>query len=397
MRVPLRWLRRLALAQTARYLERHEQQVLATWDRLLAEARLPTRRRDVEGVVARGRDNLRLLVAALRAQSEEEEAQVASEASRWGADRAMWGIEQGLELGDLLQPLSLFRVAVQQNVQRMLARRLWVAVPSDVLAAVARINAAIDLQLVAISEEYLRARDRIIRANEEALERSNRQLLLLNQEMQHRVRNNLQMIADLLSLEIANGITKPPAELLRESLTRVRCIAAVHDLLSPESGETTDMAELASRVVAIAVRGLAGSRQIAVSVQGQAWKLPTKAATSLALVLNELISNCLEHAFPNRECGRIEVSFATEQGEGVMRVVDDGVGLPPGFTLDAGQNLGLRIARALIADDLKGALELTSAQGAMATVRFPLAAVGGVPVEADPVLRPMAEQRVEQR
>lgn len=367
-----RWLRRLALEQTARYLERNEHQVLEQWNHLLADARLPTRRRDAESVVAGGRDNLRLLVAALRAERPAEEAQVASEASRWGAERALWGIEHGLELGDLLHPLSLFRAAVQSTVQRMLARRLWLAVPSDVLAAVARINAAIDVQLFAISEEYLKARDRIIRSNEDALERSNRQLLLLNQEMQHRVRNNLQTIADLLSLEIANGITKPPDQSLRESLARVRCIAAVHDLLSPDAGETSNMGELANRVAAIAVRALAGEQSIDISVRGEAWTLPTKAATSLALVLNELISNSIEHGLRGQPGGRIEVVFATIAGMGEMRVIDNGVGLPPGFSLDECQNLGLRIARALIADDLKGTLELHSNGGAVATVRFPL-------------------------
>jgi two-component sensor histidine kinase len=368
-----RWLRRLALEQTARYLERNEQYVLQVWDRLLADAQLQTRRRDGESVVARGRDNLRLLVAALRAERPEEEAHVAAEASRWGADRALWGIEHDLDLSDLLQHLSLFRAAVQLTVQRMLARRLWLAVPSDVLSAVARINAAIDLQLLAISEEYLKARDRIIRSNEEALERSNRQLLLLNQEMQHRVRNNLQTIADLLSLEIANGITKPPAESLRESLARVRCIAAVHDLLSPDAGEMSNMGELANRVAAIAVRALAGERPVAIRVHGEAWMLPTKAATSLALVLNELISNSIEHGLRDQPDGRIDVIFDTVGGNGEMRVVDNGVGLPPGFSLDTGQNLGLRIARALIADDLKGTLELHSNGGTVATIRFPLA------------------------
>ncbi|MCS6801691.1 MAG: sensor histidine kinase [Chloroflexota bacterium] len=367
-----RWLRRLALEQTARYLERHEHLVLQEWHRLLADAQLHTPRRDAESIVARGRDNLRLLVAALRAETPEEESQVASEASRWGAERALWGIEHELELSDLLQPLSLFRAAVQSTVQRMLARRLWLAVPSDVLAAVARINAAIDLQLFAISEEYLKARDRIIRSNEEALERSNRQLLLLNQEMQHRVRNNLQTIADLLSLEIANGITKPPAESLRESLARVRCIAAVHDLLTPDAGESNNMGELATRVAAIAVRALAGDQPIDISVRGEAWPLPTKAATSLALVLNELISNSIEHGLRGQPEGRIEVVFATVEGMGEMRVIDNGVGLPPGFSLDEGQNLGLRIARALIADDLKGTLELHSNGGTVATIRFPL-------------------------
>ncbi|GIW08397.1 MAG: hypothetical protein KatS3mg060_3202 [Dehalococcoidia bacterium] len=368
-----RWLRRLALEQTARYLERNEHHLFQLWNQLLADAQLQTRRRDAESVVARGRDNLRLLVAALRAERPDEEAQVASEASRWGAERALWGIEHGLELGDLLQPLSLFRAAVQLTVQRMLARRLWLAVPSDVLSAVARINAAIDLQLLVISEEYLKARDRIIRSNEEALERSNRQLLLLNQEMQHRVRNNLQTIADLLSLEIANGITKPPAESLRESLARVRCIAAVHDLLSPDAGETSHMGELAERVAGIAVRALAGEHPIQISVRGKAWTLPTKAATSLALVLNELISNSIEHGLRDQSDGRIDVVFDTVDGVGVMRVIDNGVGLPPGFSLDTGQNLGLRIARALIADDLKGELELHSNGGTVATIRFPLA------------------------
>jgi two-component sensor histidine kinase len=373
-----RWLRRIAYDQTARHLEAQQAQVLARWNRLLHDARLHSRRtRDPESVTARGGDNLRLIIASLRAKNEEQEAQVAGEMSTWAAERALWGLDSGLELGDLLQPLSLFRVAVQREVQHMLARRLWLAVPSDVLTAVEHINTAFDLQIVAISEEYVKARDSIIRTNEDALERSNRQLVLLNQEMQHRVKNNLQIVADLLSLEISNGITKPPAESLRESLARVKCIAAVHELLAPDRSETTDMSELAARVADIAVRALTGSKQIAVSVHGQALRLPTKAATSLALVLNELLSNSIEHAFPYRDHGTINVEFAIEGGRGLMRVIDDGVGLPEGFSVDRSQNLGLRIASALIVDDLKGTLDLAGNHGAVATVRFPLSWVGG--------------------
>ncbi len=92
-------------------------------------------------------------------------------------------------------------------------------------------------------------------------------------------------------------------------------------------------------------------------------------------MLNELISNALEHGLPDQAPGSIAVTFASDAGAGEMRVADNGIGLPEGFSLETGQNLGLRIARALIADDLKGTLTIHSDGGAVATVRFPLHAL----------------------
>ncbi len=369
----MRWLQRMALHETARYLEKRQDQVIASWAELLERPSKPSLdRQDNVDLIAQGRDNLRLLVAALRTDDSRAGSILALDISAWGAERARWGLAKGLALSNLLEPLSLFRDAVQRQVQRMLARRLWVAVPADVLVAVSRIDSAIDVQLLAISEAYLEARDRIIRVNEEELASRNRQLSLLNQEMQHRIKNNLQTVADLLSLEISQGPTKPADEYLRESLGRIKCIAAVHELLSPDYNQTTDATELANSVSAIAVRALVGSRNVTMDVEGERLKLPAKAATSLALVLNELVSNSIEHGFAGREAGKITVRLCAEGGTGMLVVRDDGVGLPPGFDIDRDRNLGLRIAQALISDDLKGTFEMQSDHGTAAKVQFPL-------------------------
>lgn len=197
-------------------------------------------------------------------------------------------------------------------------------------------------------------------------------LTAMIQEMHHRIKNNLQTVADLLSLEILEGGTSPPHGRLRESIARVKAIAAVHALLSADNVGETDLRRLAEAVLGGALRTMGTPTcEISAAVHGPAILVPSKQATALALVLNELINNALVHAFPGRSAGTLRVDLATPDGALEVRVTDDGVGLPTGFDVATSSHLGLRIARTLVVKDLEGTLELRSHHGSEVTVRFP--------------------------
>ena len=192
------------------------------------------------------------------------------------------------------------------------------------------------------------------------------------QEMHHRIKNNLQTVADLLSLEMSRNPRPEVHESLRDSITRIKSIAASHEMLSVESVGVTDISELSKRVVETTRRSMVRPDQrIQVRVTGSDVYLGSKQATAFALVLNELVSNAIEHGFRARISGRIEVELDWDGSDVWMRVQDDGAGLPAGFDLKTSRGLGLQIARTLVEKDLRGRLALTSNdEGTTAWVLF---------------------------
>src|SRR5512142_903761 len=154
------------------------------------------------------------------------------------------------------------------------------------------------------------------------------------QEMHHRIKNNLQTVTDLLSLEMSRNPRPEVQESLRDSITRIKSIAASHEMLSADNVNATDITELARLVVDNSRRSMVAPNQaVETSVEGPSILLTSKQATAFALVLNELVSNAIEHGFRNCADGKIEVELDWDGAEVWVRVQDDGAGLPNQFDL----------------------------------------------------------------
>jgi two-component sensor histidine kinase len=199
-------------------------------------------------------------------------------------------------------------------------------------------------------------------------------LAALVQEMHHRIKNNLQTVADLLSLEMSASPSPVARKSLRDSVGRIKSIAAVHELLSLEQLRLTDITTLARQVCDISLKHFVRpDRRIAAEITGPPIFLPSKQATALALIINELVSNALEHAFPlgSHPC-QIHIELSQEGPKVTLTIADSGRGLPPDFKLETAKGLGLRIARTLAEKDLAGSLRLENqaAGGSVATVTF---------------------------
>lgn len=183
-------------------------------------------------------------------------------------------------------------------------------------------------------------------------------------EMHHRIKNNLQTVADLLSLELARGDGRNSQESLRDSIARIKSIAAAHELLSTDSIGLTDITELARRVTESARLSSVGPHQvIAFDVSGPPILLPSKPATAFALVINELVGNALEHGLAQRSAGEIRVSLEHCEGGVLVRVQDNGSGLGEGFDPNRNSGLGLQIVRTLVEKDLRGSIRMDSESG----------------------------------
>ena len=139
-----------------------------------------------------------------------------------------------------------------------------------------------------------------------------------------------------------------------------------------------DFTEAAQTVVDMVRRGLEGeATSVDVTVKGSSGFVPAQVATSLALVVAELVHNAIEHGFHGCDTGSVVVEMRRLAEEFVLTVRDDGTGLPEGFDISNTPNLGLEIVRTIVEDDLHGTLSFGKGRGTTVTVRFPLSANEG--------------------
>ncbi len=231
-----------------------------------------------------------------------------------------------------------------------------------VIEEVERDEASILLRVIPLLEDRKPAGALILLRDVTDLRRRDRMLMSKDatiREIHHRVKNNLQTIAALLRLQ-GRRLDSPEArQAIKESERRIRSIAIVHETLSRDAREEVEFSEVMKpllRVVEETVSTEEGGLRF--EVEGDAGELPGEVATSLAVVLNELMQNAVDHAFPHDEGdtveGSITVRLSRRQQDLVVEVIDDGVGLPADFSLDRAQGLGLSIVQALVTGELGG-------------------------------------------
>ncbi len=196
----------------------------------------------------------------------------------------------------------------------------------------------------------------------------------LMQEMHHRVKNNLQQVASLLRLQMRHSQYKSLEEALNDILSRILAIAAVHDLLSREDLDHVGVRSIAEMLVQTQQSSLVmPDRKIRFDVRGDDVRLNMTQATQLALVLNELIQNSVEHGFRHTTEGEIHVNVEDRGGEVTVWVSNSGDQLPPDFVPAQSGSLGLQIVDSL-ARALGGKFKMTEVLGwTVCEVKFPKA------------------------
>ncbi|HEX8803337.1 MAG TPA: histidine kinase N-terminal domain-containing protein [Acidimicrobiales bacterium] len=201
-----------------------------------------------------------------------------------------------------------------------------------------------------------------------------RDLLLLSKdatirEIHHRVKNNLQTISSLLRLQGRRLATTEAKQVIEESVRRIRSIALVHEILSREAGDDVAFVEIVKPVVSMVADSMSSpDHPISFEIEGDGGILPAAVATPLAVVLNELLQNAVDHAYPreldlSEAPGRVVVDITRDDRTLRLKVSDDGIGLPEGFELDTATGLGLSIVRTLVTTELAGEIEITRGIG----------------------------------
>ncbi len=191
-------------------------------------------------------------------------------------------------------------------------------------------------------------------------------------EMHHRVKNNLQTISSIMSLQGRRLVSSEGKAAIADSVMRIRAIALVHDTLSKGPSaevEFNEIVESLTRWVADAL--LTPERQVELVVEGDAGQLRAEVATPLAVVVTELLQNAVEHGFREDKPGRVVVSLVNDGSHLEVCVRDDGVGLPDDFSLDS-PSLGLTIVRTLVTTELGGTITMTTDGGTRVDLDVPL-------------------------
>lgn len=195
-------------------------------------------------------------------------------------------------------------------------------------------------------------------------------------EIHHRVKNNLQTIASLLRMQMRRTNSQEAKDVLKESVNRILSISLVHEILSHHDEEHIDIADVAQKLLTLLAHSMAGADcQIYTQFSGDALPLPSDEAASLALVLNETITNAIIHGFENRREGHLSVTIQCTADRCTIAVDDDGVGMGNTAVEPVQRkHLGLTIVRTLVEKDLKGTLEFLplSPSGTEVKISFPI-------------------------
>lgn len=209
------------------------------------------------------------------------------------------------------------------------------------------------------------------RRYEEQLEASIERQDMLLKEVNHRVKNSLQLVASMLRLQVGSIEDDGVRQLLSEAQARVMAVARAHERLY----KSTDVARLDLsgylKDVCEDVADSAGSCELVYEAAGSIY-IETDRAIPLALLVTELATNAAKYAYPDEEGGIIRVSIRPEPEDMLeLSVSDDGVGLPPEFDSAALKTLGMRLIRAF-AQGVGGTIEFGNrVPGAQVTLRFP--------------------------
>ncbi len=207
---------------------------------------------------------------------------------------------------------------------------------------------------------------------EEALKASLSEKEVLLKEIHHRVKNNMQVISSLVDLQ-ADEVEDPVMRgILQDVIDRVRTMAMVHEKLYQSADlAQVDFADYAKSLLGYLWRSQGSAASgIQLDLNLTSVLLPVNAAVPCGLILNELFSNALKHAFNGRKKGKVTVSLDEENKRTVRLCVrDDGIGLPPGLDWKKSRSLGLRIVRTLVRQ-LRASIQVASADGAEFMVTF---------------------------
>jgi PAS domain S-box-containing protein len=280
-------------------------------------------------------------------------------------------------------PASSFDVLVHRSRQQVADASEWTYVRKDgsrlpVLLTVTALRddtkAIVGYLGVAVNLTQRKALEReLIELNRLLAERT-AQMEVLLQEVHHRVKNNLQIIASLVGMQQRQVSDVPTRNALAECKTRIQAIALIHQQLyqSSDYSRIPFSAYVQQLTQTIFAAAAADRERVQVLFDLQEIALPVEDAIPCGLILHELLTNALKHAFPGNRRGVVTIALRlTAASELTLSVADDGVGLADQFEIEHCRSLGLHLVKDLAAQ-LDGRLIIARDGGTRMSVILPI-------------------------
>jgi PAS domain S-box-containing protein len=194
----------------------------------------------------------------------------------------------------------------------------------------------------------------------------------LLKEIHHRVKNNLQIISSLLKLQSNFVHDKKDKSILIDSQNRIKTMALIHQsLYKSDSLSKIDFNEYLKNLTANLIqinREKAHSLKLHLDAENIFFNIET--AIPCGLLINELFTNCVKHAFPNGESGYIKISMTEEEENNyTLTIKDNGIGLPAGFNIEEAPTMGAQLISTLI-QQIDGNLNILNHDGSTFVIKF---------------------------
>jgi PAS domain S-box-containing protein len=215
----------------------------------------------------------------------------------------------------------------------------------------------------------------LVKQTEEALKASLREKEVLLREIHHRVKNNMQIISSLLNLQAREIADPAVVQMFKESQGRIRAMAFVHErLYRSKDLSRVGLSEYIGSLLAHLSRiYVINAERIRFETEIEDIALEISTAIPCGLLINELVTNSLKHAFPGDRAGTIRLEMRRRSAEGgdrfLLRVADDGVGFPQGLDFQMTESLGMQIILMLV-DQIDGAIEREPGLGTAFRIEF---------------------------
>jgi two-component sensor histidine kinase len=194
---------------------------------------------------------------------------------------------------------------------------------------------------------------------------------MLLKEIHHRVKNNLQIISGILELQNMNVSDHTAKIILQEGQARIQSIALIHKTLyQSENFSTVSFQNYLTELLdAIQNTYRDNTLKIGTTINANAIELGINTAVPLSLIINEIITNCFKHAFLGRTNGNINIDFTKKQELYMLKIEDDGNGLPKDFNPKQLKSIGFDLIQGLT-KQIGGTFDWTSEKGTTIMITF---------------------------
>ncbi|MCV6628686.1 MAG: ATP-binding protein, partial [Flavobacteriaceae bacterium] len=214
---------------------------------------------------------------------------------------------------------------------------------------------ALGLTLLAISGLFLAYRKtvrsrRVINEQKKIIESSLVEKDSLLKEIHHRVKNNLQMVSSLLSIQAKNTKSKAAIEALEEGKSRVKAMALIHQKLYQNDDLSVIEMQGYIETLVNSIKALykRNSSNIDIQIEAADTELDIDRAIPFGLILNELVSNSFKYAFPNSTDGTIKIKLQVDEKKGFFEYTDNGIGLPSDMEERSKSSMGFNLVNRLV-------------------------------------------------